>query len=35
VEALILAGGIAKRLRPIIDYIPKSLIPLNNIPIIE
>jgi len=35
VEAIILAGGIAKRLRPITDYIPKSLIPLNNIPIIE
>ena len=35
VEALILAGGKAKRLRPITDYIPKSLIPLNNIPIIE
>ncbi|MGH1566622.1 MAG: nucleotidyltransferase family protein [Nitrosopumilus sp.] len=34
-EALILAGGEAKRLRPITDYIPKSLIPLNNIPIIE
>ena len=34
-EAIILAGGIAKRLRPITDYIPKSLIPLNNIPIIE
>ena len=34
-KAIILAGGMGKRLRPITDYIPKSLIPLNNVPIIE
>nr|WP_238527598.1 nucleotidyltransferase family protein [Candidatus Nitrosarchaeum limnium] len=32
---MILAGGRGKRLRPITDYVPKPLIPLNNIPIIE
>ena len=34
-KALILAGGIGKRLKPITDYVPKSLVPINNIPIIE
>lgn len=34
-EAIILAGGQGKRLKPITDYVPKSLVPLNNIPIIE
>ncbi len=33
--ALILAGGSGKRLKPITDYVPKSLVPVNNIPIIE
>jgi len=32
---VILAGGRGKRLRPITDYVPKPLIPLNNLPIIE
>jgi len=35
VEAIILAGGQGKRLKPITDYVPKPLIPLDNIPIIE
>src|SRR3970040_928867 len=34
-KAIILAGGRGKRLRPITDYVPKTLVPLNNIPIIE
>ena len=34
-KAIILAGGRGKRLRPITDYVPKPLIPLKNIPIIE
>ena len=34
-KALILAGGIGKRLKPITDYVPKSLVPIHNIPIIE
>ncbi|MBM3895728.1 MAG: nucleotidyltransferase family protein [Thaumarchaeota archaeon] len=34
-KAVILAGGLGKRLRPITDYIPKPLIPINNIPILE
>ncbi|HUU48026.1 MAG TPA: nucleotidyltransferase family protein [Nitrosopumilaceae archaeon] len=34
-EAIILAGGQGKRLKPITDYVPKPLIPLDNIPIIE
>ena len=34
-KAIILAGGRGKRLRPITDYIPKPLVPIKNIPIIE
>ncbi len=34
-KAIILAGGRGKRLRPITDYVPKPLVPLNNLPIIE
>ena len=34
-QALILAGGKGKRLKPITDYVPKPLVPINNVPIIE
>lgn len=34
-EAIILAGGIGKRLKPVTDYVPKPLVPINNIPILE
>ena len=34
-QAVILAGGLGSRLRPITDYVPKPLIPINNIPLIE
>jgi NDP-sugar pyrophosphorylase family protein len=34
-KAIILVGGRGKRLRPITDYVPKPLIPINNVPIIE
>ena len=34
-KAIILAGGHGKRLRPITDYVPKPLISIKNIPIIE
>lgn len=30
-----MAGGLGSRLRPITDYVPKPLIPVNNIPLIE
>ena len=34
-KAIILAGGRGKRLRPVTDYIPKPLVPIKNMPIIE
>ena len=34
-KAIILAGGRGKRLRPVTDYIPKPLVPINNVPIID
>jgi len=34
-KAIILAGGRGKRLKPLTDYVPKPLIPINNIPVIE
>ena len=34
-KAIILAGGRGKRLRPVTDYVPKPLVPISNIPIIE
>lgn len=34
-KAVILAGGRGKRLRPVTDYVPKPLVPINNVPIME
>ncbi|BBL45592.1 nucleotidyl transferase [Nanobdella aerobiophila] len=34
-DCIILAGGYAKRLRPLSDYIPKPLFPLEGVPILN
>ncbi len=34
-KAIILSGGRGERLKPITDYVPKPLIPINNVPILE
>lgn len=34
-DAILLAGGRGKRLKPITDYVPKPLVPINNTPILE
>ena len=34
-KAIILAGGRGKRLRPVTDYVPKPLVSIKNIPIID
>ena len=34
-DAILLAGGRGKRLRPVTDYVPKPLVPVGNVPLIE
>ena len=35
VKAVILSGGMGKRLRPLTDFLPKPLVHIDSIPIIE
>lgn len=34
-KVVILSGGMGRRLRPITDYLPKPLVPIGGIPVIE
>lgn len=34
-KAIILSGGRGKRLKPLTDYVPKPLVPIDNVPILE
>ena len=34
-KAVILSGGFGKRLKPFTDTIPKPMIPIKNVPILE
>lgn len=34
-QAVVLAGGLGKRLRPITEIVPKPLVPLNGKPVVE
>lgn len=34
-KAVLLAGGFATRMRPVTDHVPKSLLPVMNIPFLE
>ena len=34
-KAILLAGGYGKRLRPLTNKIPKCLVKINNIPLLE
>ena len=34
-KAIILAAGLGSRLRPITDSVPKCMVPVNGIPIID
>jgi hypothetical protein len=34
-QVIILSDGMGKKLKPLTEQVPKPLVPLNNIPIIE